>query len=940
MNKNTNEDASVYDRLKSANLDARDVIARLGLEITRALGAEAHLAPLCHESTSGESLQVNLATGFWNCKACQGSGYYGDLIQFVEYVLSNGAAPSHGKTQSGSASHQAAIEWLCREYGIPYHSGDRFIDPALDAVHLFAMNARENLLQRPEVLEWIAAKWGFDLDTVERYGLGFMPSPMPPALLAETKRPESKGAFAASGLGWFDPAGDFRTRFAGRITFPYLEHGRAVYLIGRSTPWTPKTDEGFEPPKYHKLAVYSDTRTYLSKSISNDHLYLEGAMAGAREVGLLEGIADALAISNLGVSVVSPVTIALNAVDLERFVRKCREQGIARVWILFDNELSGSGNQAAIEQAKKLVEAGLSVTIVTLPLPPAQAAARGEVLKALGEEQFAKFESLKPGERKKLLEELIPDESSREWVSSQIADSKIDAAEWSAIEGAGAAGKFDKIRKAGRDVVELAIERDAKSLDDEDSPQARLECFENSLLLAAHVDERLMRESYASLIAKLAGRGVTKVVVVSKVSSLRKALVAPKRREEAEDLAREDFGSAPDLLLPPPSTSHVQPEAPAAPPPGAAASADGAPAAPPAPAAVEAPKDEHEQLSGTRARVIANVERKGSEELIGEFVSQVIVDSMGFTPFLTTDELYLVRGNERIAVGLYRKSSEFASLLYRASGLTPAKNSHRSYIEAAIYFLKRASRKALDVAWSYVDDSGDVYFPTGDFDGSLLHITAGKVERRRMGEAKIPAVAGENFRPFRYVAEDGGVERALDLFRWTSLSPGDRMALVYWIVCLPILRRIGTVPILRIEGGSSSGKTRAVDATSILVNGGKRASVPTAAALISRLAVEMLTIDDNREANDVTASFLGTLLQAPNLGAREKRRQNSDTGTIVEVDHPERGKYLTVGNPIKLSDSPADVDRSPLLGEHTDEILSEIGLSADDIAASKSAGAV
>src|SRR3546814_11617004 len=29
-------------------------------------------------------------------------------------------------------------------------------------------------------------------------------------------------------------------------------------------------------------------------------------------------------------------------------------------------------------------------------------------------------------------------------------------------------------------------------------------------------------------------------------------------------------------------------------------------------------------------------------------------------------------------------------------------------------------------------------------------------------------------------------------------------------------------------------------------------------------------------------------------------------GTIVEVDHPERGKYLTVGNPIKLSDSPAD----------------------------------
>ena len=45
------------------------------------------------------------------------------------------------------------------------------------------------------------------------------------------------------------------------------------------------------------------------------------------------------------------------------------------------------------------------------------------------------------------------------------------------------------------------------------------------------------------------------------------------------------------------------------------------------------------------------------------------------------------------------------------------------------------------------------------------------------------------------------------------------------------------------------------------------------------------------------------------------------TGTVVEVDHPARGKYFSVGNPIKMSDSPSEVTRSPLLGEHTDEIL-------------------
>jgi formyl-CoA transferase len=60
----------------------------------------------------------------------------------------------------------------------------------------------------------------------------------------------------------------------------------------------------------------------------------------------------------------------------------------------------------------------------------------------------------------------------------------------------------------------------------------------------------------------------------------------------------------------------------------------------------------------------------------------------------------------------------------------------------------------------------------------------------------------------------------------------------------------------------------------------------------------------------------------------------------VELDHPQRGKWWNVGMPIKLSDSPAKIERSPTLGEHTDEILKDVlGYEQEKIAKLRNAGA-
>jgi formyl-CoA transferase len=64
------------------------------------------------------------------------------------------------------------------------------------------------------------------------------------------------------------------------------------------------------------------------------------------------------------------------------------------------------------------------------------------------------------------------------------------------------------------------------------------------------------------------------------------------------------------------------------------------------------------------------------------------------------------------------------------------------------------------------------------------------------------------------------------------------------------------------------------------------------------------------------------------------------SGSIVEVDHKVRGKYLTIGSPIKFSDLEIEVKPSPVLGEHTDEVLRDLGYGKEDIARLHAAKAV
>ena len=89
------------------------------------------------------------------------------------------------------------------------------------------------------------------------------------------------------------------------------------------------------------------------------------------------------------------------------------------------------------------------------------------------------------------------------------------------------------------------------------------------------------------------------------------------------------------------------------------------------------------------------------------------------------------------------------------------------------------------------------------------------------------------------------------------------------------------------------------------------------------------------EARDIPCGPINdyaAVMADPHILARE---------LVVETDHPTLGRIKTLGTPLKLSDTPLIPGRpAPLLGQHTDEVLGEAGLTADEIAELRRIGAV
>ena len=181
--------------------------------------------------------------------------------------------------------------------------------------------------------KWVKDKYGFTDQLIDKYQIGFSPIRSGDSLAYLYVM--GIRDLAEMGLAVEDDTGRQHDIFRGRIMFPYFVHGSPVFLIGRSTPWTPHR-EGYEVPKYKKQRV---------SDVIVEPLFGIDRIRGRNEVIITEGITDALILIQNGYSVLSPVTVRFKAKHIEYL--KLMTEG-KRVYICNDAEESGVGLDGAL----------------------------------------------------------------------------------------------------------------------------------------------------------------------------------------------------------------------------------------------------------------------------------------------------------------------------------------------------------------------------------------------------------------------------------------------------------------------------------------------------------------------------------------------------------------------------------------------------------------
>lgn len=246
---------------------------------------------------------------------------------------------------------------------------------------------------RRELLE---DHYGWRPETIRRFRLGFDDGGLYEHLRARGLSDERillSGHFYPRKVG---SSGPLRSRFEGRLLFPFLDNNDACYFAARATSrtrrWSKADKDGKvvdrDPPKYLKSRLHRELSAEqlaagevpdgISPYLANDCIYNAADGNKAAAIGVVaEGAADLISIAQAGWPVISPVAVTFRREDADRLLDLTSRW---KVTVLVpDQEENGAGVRGAVKTADVMFAAGRDIRIAVLPHEHLRAQAEARV---------------------------------------------------------------------------------------------------------------------------------------------------------------------------------------------------------------------------------------------------------------------------------------------------------------------------------------------------------------------------------------------------------------------------------------------------------------------------------------------------------------------------------------------------------------------------------
>lgn len=806
--------------------------------ITQESGQRLMCDCLNHQSQSRLSLHVMLDKQGWYCFGC---GVGGDVLQLVEFIQSG--TVTAGESGPMPDSHRQARDYLAKKAGLPPLSryglsqerlaqteADRAFELRVkDALTGLARLYHARLKESPEVLDWLKSKYALNDETIDDLLIGYADneSGVVAQLTAGTDG-FSKRELAATGA--FRPTSQdgLTPFFERRIVFPYWSRGRVVFMIGRKTPWTP--DANWEQGKYKKLPVHDEhQRPYVADFINNALLFNEDCLlARPGKVIITEGVTDCLALMQLGLPTVSPVTVRIRAADWERLIPKLR--GVETVYICQDNELSQAGLKGALQTARTLAEHKIDTRLVTLPLSETQIAARQQLT-----ECFDLTASVGPKELAKLLVGRTADEIQA--AEALLSTAKIDVNDY--IAAGHTRENFERLLVEASTPIEFGVRSLPTDIPEEDR---------NRLLepILGEISEQspLEQSRLLKLVQERIGGGVSMATLKEQIRSIQKDRKDEFKNEKKK--AKRMSGAMPGSCR----------------------------------ARVDEVLIDTELENGAPDYTLA------AEAAYDWFTANgaQFFHTLPGEPFMYFDNaIYWMDSPDR------GRKRHYAAMLYKHTGMVPTTGGGRTFFDVLPSLAMIRGQVRDHFSWLHTDvASYTVYFNLNNPEHEIARITPDEIRIMKNGgnEDGIILDGSRKMKPLKFLP-DADLEEAdkllVDLLVGNMTCPqGDRFLILSWLSCFLLIDFAGTRPMTRFEGSAGSGKTTASKITSTLLYGEPQHKKATDAANYTDGSQNPLIVLDNIEVKQMTEDLTTFMLTSITGIAKEKRKSGTDSETITE----------------------------------------------------------